>query len=62
MDYLSDRCRSNQPINPAEPVRVPGDAAAKSLADAEKNGIHYDAATWAGLCDWANRLGITTLA
>jgi L-lactate dehydrogenase len=62
MDYLSDRCRSNKPINPAEPVRVPGDAAAKSLADAEKNGIHYDATTWAGLCDWANRLGVTTLA
>jgi LDH2 family malate/lactate/ureidoglycolate dehydrogenase len=58
MDYLSDRCRSNQPINPAEPVRVPGDAAAKSILDAEKNGISYDVATWAGLLAWADKLEV----
>ena len=58
MDYLSDRCRSNKPINPAKPVRVPGDAAAKSIADAQKNGISYDAVTWAGLCHWANKWGV----
>lgn len=62
MDHLSDRCRSNRPIHPAQPVRVPGDAAAKSIAEAQKNGINYDAATWAGLCDWANRLGVELLA
>ena len=58
MDYLSDRCRSNKPINPAQPVRVPGDAAAKSIADAQKNGISYDVLTWAGLCDWAGKVAV----
>lgn len=58
MDHLSDRCRNNKPINPAQPVRVPGDAAAKSIAEAQKDGINYDAATWAGLCEWADKLGV----
>jgi LDH2 family malate/lactate/ureidoglycolate dehydrogenase len=58
MDYLSDRCRSNKPINPLQPVRVPGDAAAKSIAEAEKNGISYDAVAWAGLYEWAGKLGV----
>jgi LDH2 family malate/lactate/ureidoglycolate dehydrogenase len=60
MDYLSDQCRSNKPINPAQPVRVPGDAAAKSIAEAQKSGIGYDAATWVGLCEWAAKLGVDT--
>jgi L-lactate dehydrogenase len=58
MDYLSDRCRSNKPINPAQPVRVPGDAASKSIAEAQKNGINYDVLTWAGLCAWADKLEV----
>jgi LDH2 family malate/lactate/ureidoglycolate dehydrogenase len=58
MDHLSDRCRTNKPINPAQPVRVPGDAAAKSISDAQKSGISYDVLTWAGLCDWAAKLGV----
>ena len=58
MNHLSDRCRTNKPINPAQPVRVPGDAAAKSIADAQKNGINYDVLTWDGLCEWANKLGV----
>ena len=37
---------------------VPGDAAAKSIADAQKNGISYDAAVWTGLCGWADKLGV----
>jgi LDH2 family malate/lactate/ureidoglycolate dehydrogenase len=40
-------------------VRVPGDAAAKSIIQAEQHGISYDAATWQGLRDWANQLGVT---
>jgi LDH2 family malate/lactate/ureidoglycolate dehydrogenase len=58
MNHLSDRCRSNKPINPQQPVRVPGDAAAKSIADAQKNGISYDDLTWAGLCGWAEKLAV----
>ena len=58
MNHLSDRCRTNKPINPAQPVRVPGDAAAKSIAEAQKNGISYDVLTWAGLREWADKLGV----
>jgi L-lactate dehydrogenase len=58
MDYLSDRCRGNKPINPAQPVRVPGDAAAKSIAEAKKKGISYEATTWAVMCEWADKLGV----
>jgi LDH2 family malate/lactate/ureidoglycolate dehydrogenase len=41
-----------------QPVRVPGDAAAKSIAEAQKSGISYDVLTWAGLCEWADKLGV----
>ncbi len=58
MDYLSDRCRTNKPINPAQPVRVPGDAAAKSIQAAKKNGISYDVSTWAGLRECAGKWGV----
>jgi LDH2 family malate/lactate/ureidoglycolate dehydrogenase len=58
MDYLSDRCRTNKPINPAQPVRVPGDAAAKGILEAKKSGISYDAVTWSSLCAWADKLGV----
>jgi LDH2 family malate/lactate/ureidoglycolate dehydrogenase len=61
MDYLSDRCRSNKPIHPAQPVRVPGDAAAKSIADAQQNGISYDAATWRELSQWAVKLEVAII-
>lgn len=58
MDYLSDRCRSNKPINAAQPVRVPGDAAAKSITQAQLDGIHYEPATWYALCAVAASLGV----
>lgn len=49
MDDFSERCRSNRPIDPARPVRVPGDQAARSIAHAQQHGIDYDAATWQAL-------------
>jgi LDH2 family malate/lactate/ureidoglycolate dehydrogenase len=58
MDYLSDRCRSNKPVHADQPVRMPGDQAARGIAQASVQGIAYDAKTWAGLAEWAERLGI----
>ena len=58
MDYLSDRCRSNKPINPAQPVRMPGDQAARGIAAAQQDGIAFDADTWAALSQWAGKLGV----
>lgn len=58
MDYLSDRCRSNKPINPSHPVRMPGDQAARGVADAQQNGMSFEADTWKSLTKWAQELGV----
>ena len=58
MDSFSERCRSNRPIDPARPVRVPGDQAARGIADAQQYGIDYDAATWHALETWARELSV----
>jgi L-lactate dehydrogenase len=58
MDHLSDRCRDNRPADPARPVRVPGDQAARGIADAQAQGIGYDDATWQVLGSWAGKLGV----
>ncbi|MES2960626.1 MAG: Ldh family oxidoreductase [Pseudomonadota bacterium] len=58
MDHFSERCRSNRPIDAARPVRVPGDQAARSIAQAERDGVGYDAATWQALETWARDLKV----
>ena len=58
MDYLSDRCRSNKPVDPAQPVRMPGDQAARGIAVAQRDGISFDPATWSALTGWAGQLGV----
>lgn len=58
MDHISGRCRNNRPIDPARPVRVPGDQAARSEAAAAEHGIAYDAASWQGLAQWAGKLAV----
>ncbi|WP_212744153.1 Ldh family oxidoreductase [Ramlibacter sp. 2FC] len=62
VDHLSERCRSNRPVDPARPVRVPGDQAASSLARAQADGLAYDEATWQALNDWARKLGVSSPA
>jgi LDH2 family malate/lactate/ureidoglycolate dehydrogenase len=37
---------------------LPGDAAARAIASARRDGITYDDATWAALVDHAARLGV----
>ena len=58
MDHLSQSCRASRPIRADQPVRMPGDQAARGLADAQKQGIAYDEPTWQALTEWANRLGV----
>lgn len=58
MDHLSDRCRSNPPIDPLRPVRMPGDQAAHGLSRAQMQGIRYSAQSWSGIAQWAQRLGV----
>ena len=58
MDYLSERCRSNRPIDAGQPVRMPGDQAARGIAAARQGGIAFDVATWQALAQWADKLGV----
>lgn len=58
MDHLSDRCRANRPVRADQPVRMPGDQAARGVARAESEGIAFDAPTWQSLTEWATRLQV----
>jgi LDH2 family malate/lactate/ureidoglycolate dehydrogenase len=58
MDYLAERCRSNRPIRADQPVRLPGDQAARGVAAAQEQGISYDANAWSAISQWADRLGV----
>ena len=52
------RCRSNKPVHAGQPVRMPGDQAARGIAEAHSRGIRYDESTWQGLCGWAQTLEV----
>jgi L-lactate dehydrogenase len=58
MDHFAERCRANRPIDAARPVRLPGDAAARCLAQARAQGIAYDEATWQALAACAGAHGV----
>ncbi len=58
MDHFAARCRANKPIDPSQPVRMPGDSAARSVASARLSGIAYDDATWRALAACAREHGI----
>ncbi|HMS04745.1 MAG TPA: Ldh family oxidoreductase [Burkholderiaceae bacterium] len=52
------RCGGNRPIDPARPVRLPGDQAAAGIALAARDGVHYPDLTWNALIRWAEKLGV----
>ena len=54
----AERCRANRPIDPARPVRLPGDQAAAGIALAARDGVHYPDLTWNALIRWAEKLGV----
>ena len=57
-EHLGERCRANRPIDPARPVRLPGDQAAAGIEQAARDGLAYDTPTRLALNDWAARLGV----
>ena len=59
MDYLSDACRKNRPIESSRPVRVPGDNAATAISLAEREGIRYDRLSWDNITQCAAALDVT---
>lgn len=60
--FFAEQCRANSPIDPAVPVRLPGDQAARNIATALAQGISLPAATAAQLGHWAARLGVQNVA
>ena len=58
MDHLSERCRTNKPIEADKPVRLPGDQAAVGIEKAQRQGLAYDPQTWQGLAEWAAKLKV----
>jgi L-lactate dehydrogenase len=60
MDFLSNACRSNRPIHAHQPVRMPGDQAARGLAESQLHGISYDDATWQNIIQCATQLAVPT--
>lgn len=58
MDFLIDRCHANPAIDPDQPVRLPGEQAARRIAEAEAEGVPLRPATRDALREAARRLGV----
>ena len=58
MGFFADQCHANAPIDPARPVRLPGEQAARSIAECQADGVPMSLHTAAALRGWAKRLGV----
>ncbi|MBO1113593.1 Ldh family oxidoreductase [Bordetella petrii] len=58
MQALADATRAARPIDPARPVRVPGDAALARAARQRRDGVSLGADIPAALEPWTRRLGV----
>jgi L-lactate dehydrogenase len=58
MSFLAEACRDNAPIDPARPVRLPGEQASRLIAQAEREGLDLPDQVARSLRDWAERLGV----
>ena len=58
MDFISEKCRANRPIDAGKPVRVPGDQAARGIAAAKRDGVEFDAKSWEAIARCARELGV----
>lgn len=56
-EYM-DHLRATPPINPDEPVRIPGERAAMTAKRQQEQGVTLTSATWARLTQRAERLGV----
>ena len=59
MDSLTDRCHANAPIDPQNPVRLPGEMGQQRIKAAEQTGIDLPPAVLAALTACAQRFGVT---
>jgi L-lactate dehydrogenase len=58
MDFLVEQCHANEPIDPGNPVRLPGERASRNIERHRRDGVPVSAATIAALRDWARILGV----
>ncbi len=58
MDFLAGRCHDNAPIDPANPVRMPGEMAQRRIKEAEMSGIDVPPKVLAALTSAAERYGV----
>lgn len=58
-DYTIDRCHANAPIDPATPVRLPGEMAQRRMREAEQSGVEVSPAVLAALTAKAQQYGVT---
>jgi L-lactate dehydrogenase len=58
MDFLTDQCHGNAPIDPERPVRMPGEMAQKRMRIARESGIELSPAVLEALSATARRFGI----
>ena len=58
MDFLAGEVHANPPVDPEAPVRLPGERAARLIAEAEAEGVPVPAALVEALRGHAARLGV----
>jgi LDH2 family malate/lactate/ureidoglycolate dehydrogenase len=56
--FIADLCRASPPLDPAQPVRLPGEAALRGLRDAEAHGLALHPGILESLADAAARYGV----
>src|SRR5215813_2113366 len=58
MNFISEKCRANRPIDREHPVRVPGDQAASAIAAAMREGVGFEPKSWEAIARCAQELGV----
>jgi L-lactate dehydrogenase len=58
MDFLTGCCHANAPIDPANPVRMPGEMAQRRILEAERSGIDVAPKVWEALTTAAAKYGV----
>jgi len=58
MDTVAERCRTNKPIDPQRPVRLPGEGGLARRAQQLKEGVQLHPSILPSLEDYANKFGV----
>ena len=58
MDFLTERCHANAPIDPTQAVRMPGEMAQRRMREAQRDGLDVAPKVWEALAAAATRYGV----